>query len=175
MVYVFFSQIFDIFVNNAWLLYSRNRELHKEKEKSLKEFWYKIAVALTNKEKPRLGRRPALENSNFPIKKIRREIAPRPYIDIRYNKTDHCPTITKKGRFRHCLNGQTLIICLKCNVRLCLIKWRIVFNSFIINSFQMVHFLKVLYIQSVHQFREHWISRPDFWNKLIFFLRVGGI
>jgi len=126
----FFSQMLDISVNNAWLLYRRDCELHKEKDKRLKEFRHEIAVALTSKDKPRLGRRPALENSNFPVKKIRHEIAPRPYTEIRYDKTDHCPTFTKKGRCRHCSAGQTSIICLKCNVRLCLIEGRNCFQQF---------------------------------------------
>ena len=80
--------------------------------------------------KPRLGCTPALENNNFPIKKIRHEIAPRSYTDIRCDKTDHCPTFTKKGRCHHCSAGQTSIICLKCNVRLCLIAGRNCFQQF---------------------------------------------
>lgn len=120
----FLSQMLDISVNNAWLLYRRDCELHKEKEKRLKEFRHEIAVALTSKDKPRLGCRPALENSNLPIKKIQQEIAPRPYTDIRYDKTDHCPTFTKKCRLT------SIIICLKCNVRLCLVEGQNCFQQF---------------------------------------------
>lgn len=65
----FFSQMLDISVNNAWLLYRRDCRLQKEKEKGLKDFRHEIAISLICKDKPRLGRRPTSE-SNIPIKKV---------------------------------------------------------------------------------------------------------
>lgn len=78
----FFSQRLDMSINIAWLLYCRDSELHKKKEKRLKEFRHEIVVALSSKDKPRLGRWPALKNSNFSIKKFGHGIFSRPYTNI---------------------------------------------------------------------------------------------
>lgn len=40
-----FSQLLDISVNNAWLLYRRDCKQNQVKEKRLKEFRHEIAVA----------------------------------------------------------------------------------------------------------------------------------
>ncbi|CAI6359327.1 unnamed protein product [Macrosiphum euphorbiae] len=91
----------DICVNNAWILYRRNCKALGEKQKRLKEFRHEIGMALTSKDKPRLGRRTLEKINDFPAKKIKNEIAPRPYNEIRYdNKVDHFPDFTKKGRYR---------------------------------------------------------------------------
>lgn len=90
-----FSQMLDICVNNAWILYRRDCKALSEKHKRLKEFRHEIGIALTSKDKPRLGRRPLEKPYDFPAKKIKNEIAPRPYDEIRYDKVDHCPDFTK--------------------------------------------------------------------------------
>lgn len=128
-----FSQMLDICVNNAWILYRRDCKALGEKQKRLKEFRHEMGIALTSKDKPRRGRKLLEKPYDFPAKKIKNEIAPRPYDEIRYDKMDHCPDFTKKGRFRFCSTGQTSVICLKCNVRLCHVEGR--------NCFKIFHYL----------------------------------
>jgi len=127
-----FSQMFDICVNNAWILYHRDCKALGEKQKRLKEFRHEIGIALTSKDKTRLRRRPIEKSNDFPAKKNKNEIAPRPYDEIRYDKVDHCPDFTKKGRCWFCSTGQTSVICLKCNERLCHVEGR--------NCFKMFHY-----------------------------------
>ncbi|XP_060845820.1 piggyBac transposable element-derived protein 2-like [Rhopalosiphum padi] len=66
-----FSQMLDICVNNAWILYRRDCKALGEKQKRLKEFRHEIGIALTSKDKLRLGRRPLEKPYDFIAKKIK--------------------------------------------------------------------------------------------------------
>lgn len=125
-----FSQVLDICINNAWLLYRRDvSHVDKgEKTMALKQFRYKIAEGLLLRKK-KTGR-PSATEIPVPKKKIRTPLKPLPNEDIRKDSTGHFPIFTKKGRCRNCPKGQTSIKCNKCAVRLCLVQERNCFYDF---------------------------------------------
>jgi len=126
-----FSQLLDICINNAWLTYRRDcNQLKEKKIMRLKEFRIHVAIALSGKEKPKVGRKPNKNNQMEHVQKIRRTVIPRPISDIKFDRFDHFPTRVSKGRCRHCKKGQTVYICTKCDTRLCTLKNRDCFNDF---------------------------------------------
>lgn len=124
-----FAQMIDICLNNAWLLYRRDRKLlsAEDRELSLKEFRYSVAQSL--KLKDRVKRKNSTEVLNNSVK-IRRVVAPRPPPDVCSDKVSHFPIYSTKGRCRLCKSGETHWICTKCNARLCLVKTRNCFYTF---------------------------------------------
>ena len=53
-----FSQLLDVCVNNAWLQYRKDCfELKEKSVMRLKEFRVNIAIALSSKNKPKVGRK----------------------------------------------------------------------------------------------------------------------
>lgn len=58
---------------------------------------------------------------DVPTKCIQRPVTPRPVDDIRYDKVDHFPVFSDRGRCKLCSNGKTTIACQKCGVRLCIV------------------------------------------------------
>lgn len=128
-----FSQVIDICVNNAWLLYRRDSTLLDPNKKTmpLKTFRHEIFESLTKKNRTR---RSINSRNNFPVpgpqNKIRKIIGNRPNNDIRYDNVDHFPIFESRGRCKFCRNGQTNITCSKCKMRLCLTENRNCFLLF---------------------------------------------
>lgn len=90
-----FSQLLDISINNAWLLYRRNIQINKSNAMSLKNFKYEVAIALTTKSKPRVGRPLAIPNTATKI--VKRPVVPRPSRYTRLDNFDHFPVIRERG------------------------------------------------------------------------------
>lgn len=92
-----FSQLLDISVNNAWLLYRREfEELNNDlnfKHMPLKQFRTSIAKTLINQRKPGRPIKELLTNPR--IQKLPRL---RPTDNIRLDNEDHLPKKIKKGR-----------------------------------------------------------------------------
>jgi hypothetical protein len=127
-----FSQMLDICVNNAWLLYRQDcHQYGHEKVMRLKEFRINIAIALNERNRPsKAGRKSAKNNATQNVKKVIRTVIPRPIDDVKFDKCDHFLVRTTKGRCRYCKKGQTIYICTKCNTRLCTVKKRNCYNDF---------------------------------------------
>lgn len=122
-----FSQIVDICVNNAWLLYRRESS-GKPKCIPLKKF----RVALFRQLRCFERSVPDPTSAPLPnlIKKIKKPVADRPDDATRYDLVGHFPTFTSKGRCRNCTKNQTKFFCHKCNARLCVIEGRNCFLDF---------------------------------------------
>ncbi|XP_060870237.1 piggyBac transposable element-derived protein 3-like [Metopolophium dirhodum] len=124
-----FSQLLDISVNNAWLLYRREfEELNNDlnvKYMPLKQFRTAIAKTLINQRKPGRPIKELLTNPR--IQKLPRS---RPTDDVRLDNEDHLPKKIKKGRCMLCPKGQTVYSCTKCNVRLCTLDERNCFYTY---------------------------------------------
>lgn len=118
-----FSQLLDICVNNAWLMYRRdNSRKGIKKVKPLKEFRLEIYRALL--DKGRNVDKTTIKDLN-PDAKIKKPKRPRPVDDIKYDNIDHFPEHgTEYGRCAYCKKGFTTVFCLKCKVRLCFVKGR---------------------------------------------------
>ncbi|XP_013194243.2 piggyBac transposable element-derived protein 2-like [Amyelois transitella] len=122
---VIFSQMLDICVNNAWLLYRRDHKLSNQKPAlKLKCFRLNVAAALA------AAGRDEIKPEDFKSPKIVTPSGPLPIDSIRYDCIGHWPAVDKKGRCRFCKLGQTTILCKKCKVRLCLMDKRNCFESF---------------------------------------------
>lgn len=123
------SQVIDICVNNAWILYRRNLPDNSPKNQiiPLKKFRYSIYQSLTQ-----FGRDKRKKDSEnrAPSCIIRNPSEPRPNTDIRYDKHDHFPSFSSKGRCKFCTKGQTSVFCQKCLQRLCLLPDRNCFYAF---------------------------------------------
>jgi len=129
-----FSQMLDLSVNNAWLLYRRDCKNEKNTMR-LKEFRKDIAIALACKNRPRVGRpSSSITKEKQKVKIVQTPVTPRPPQEVIQDKLDHCPAFTTKGRCRYCKSGQTSVICLKCKTRLCFVEGR--------NCFQNFHYTK---------------------------------
>lgn len=131
-----FSQIIDISINNAWLLYKRDSNILQENPKTvipLKQFRIKLAKSLLQADRVKRGR-PSNEQLPLTSKKIKNPVKPRPQDDIRLDHLDHFPIYGAMGRCRNCKKGQTAIFCSKCNIRLCLVQNRNCFMDVHINK-----------------------------------------
>lgn len=120
-----FSQMLDICVNNAWLLYRRDREVRQEtkKGKSLKSFRIEIFESLRRFERTDAG----ITNKTYrsTIKTIHKPVAERPPDVVRFDQVAHYPTIAStRGRCMFCTKGQTKLLCQKFNIRLCILPER---------------------------------------------------
>lgn len=127
-----FSQVLDICVNNAWLLYRRDNKLLEQNPKQimrLKKFRTSVARSLYQTNKVKRGR-PSTSEAPQPSKKIKTPVEARPEDDSRFDKLDHFAIFREKGRCRNCTSGQTYVFCRKCNVRLCLLPNRNCFVDF---------------------------------------------
>ena len=114
-----FAQILDICVINAWLLYRRDVDsTGRKRYDKLKTFRLDVSRALINYQNNKRGR-----PSHFDVSpnQIKNPVIARPVSDSRYDNIGHFPNESEKGRCRFCVKGQTSIICVKCNVRLCLV------------------------------------------------------
>nr|XP_008278366.1 PREDICTED: piggyBac transposable element-derived protein 3-like [Stegastes partitus] len=106
-----FWQIVDIAVNNAWLLHRRDAAPLGQKHQCLKDFRLDVAKGLIYPEKQKRGRPSKDNGNNIPPKVIKQPKVPRPVDDMRYDKIDHFPFLSVKGRCRMCQDGQTSIMC----------------------------------------------------------------
>lgn len=126
-----FSQILDICVNNAWLLYRRECALkNTPSDLNLKQFRLRVAEGLQLQGKIKRGRPSSQELGEQLPKKIRKPVTTRPGEDIRHDMVGHFPVFTSKGRCKLCVKGQTSVICRKCNQRLCFVEHRNCFLEF---------------------------------------------
>jgi len=122
-----FSQLLDICVNNAWILYRRHHTQLIGSEKKympLKDFKYSIAKTLLTQLK--IGRP---KNTLIVSKRIQKP-TPKPMINTRLDNFDHFPQHVKKGRCVLCSKGQTVISCIKCEKRLCINNTRNCFYTY---------------------------------------------
>lgn len=103
-----FSQLLDICVNNAWLVY--RRETKESKPMRLKEFRCAISKSLVTLQR-------AIKITSGGQKRF---LTPECQVDSRYDHVGHFAIFTTKGRCKKCIKGQTKFLCSKCNVRLCL-------------------------------------------------------
>lgn len=124
-----FSQMLDLSVNNAWLLYKRNCKNEKN-IKRLKEFRQDIEIALACKNKSRIGRTSSAIVKELPVKKYNLTVTVRPFQKTIVDRVDYCPEFTAKGRCRFCKSCQTTVICMKCKCRLCFVEGRNCFKNF---------------------------------------------
>ena len=133
--------LIELSIVNAWLLYRRHchqSRLPKKEILSLLQFRVEVAEALLRPSVPKLpvqrGCRTARlssNNQNSPLKKPQPAPVPLPSPDIRFDRFDHWPTTTNKGRCRYpgC-NGHSTILCSKCKLRLCLNPKRNCFKAY---------------------------------------------
>uniref|UniRef100_W5NN74 PiggyBac transposable element-derived protein domain-containing protein n=1 Tax=Lepisosteus oculatus TaxID=7918 RepID=W5NN74_LEPOC len=112
-----FWQLIDIAVNNAWLFYRRDATaIGPVKLKKLKAFRLDVAKGLIYPEKQGW---PSLGNENdAPVRVVKQPKVSRPIDEMRYDGNSHYPILSVKGRCRMSPDGQTSIMCEKCNVRL---------------------------------------------------------
>ncbi|RZF41578.1 hypothetical protein LSTR_LSTR000292 [Laodelphax striatellus] len=114
-----FSQMLDICVNNAWLLFKRESSLKLQPTKmTLKQFRFVLYESITKKER-RVGRPSNTDKEN--ISKIKKPVAPRPLDEVRKDRVDHFPVFVERGRCKFCTDGQTTVQCEKCQQRLCFV------------------------------------------------------
>uniref|UniRef100_A0AAV2IYF0 PiggyBac transposable element-derived protein domain-containing protein n=1 Tax=Knipowitschia caucasica TaxID=637954 RepID=A0AAV2IYF0_KNICA len=116
-----FWQMVDIAVNNAWLLHRRDAAQLGQKHHCLKVFRLDVAKGLIYPEKQKRGRPSKGNEDNTPPRVIKQPKVPRPVDDMIYDRIDHFPIVSVKGRYRMCQDGQTSIVCQKCKVRLCIV------------------------------------------------------
>ncbi|XP_028461658.1 piggyBac transposable element-derived protein 3-like [Perca flavescens] len=109
-------QIVDIAVNNAWLLHRHDAAALGQKHQCLKDFRLDAARGLIYLEKQKRGRPSKGNEDNTPQKVIKQPKVPRPVDDMRYDRIDHFPILSVKGRCRMCQDGQTSIMCQKCKI-----------------------------------------------------------
>ncbi|XP_063634975.1 piggyBac transposable element-derived protein 3-like [Cydia splendana] len=111
-----FSQLIDMCINNAWILY---RKEHGQNKTPLKKFRLEIYEGLC-----KFNRTVIDENGENISKKhiIQKPVIERPTDCIRYDNVGHFPEIGEKTmRCRFCKDGRTTIYCIKCNMPLCIV------------------------------------------------------
>lgn len=121
-----FSQMIDICVNNAWIIYRK----HKARNSStnincmrLKDFRYEIFYGLLNSNRTASYQR--TENTS-----VRHICKPRPSDETRYDNVGHFPSTKEEGRCMNC-SKKTTVFCLKCKIRLCFVTGKIPRNCFL--------------------------------------------
>ncbi|KAH9635667.1 hypothetical protein HF086_001458 [Spodoptera exigua] len=116
-----FSQMLDICINNAWLLYRRDMKARHDtkKQKSLKTFTIEILESLRKFERTKTSDIGRLSSNS--IATIQKPVAERLPDAERYDQIGHYPKIIiTRGRCMYCTKGQTKFFCQKCEIRLCL-------------------------------------------------------
>uniref|UniRef100_A0A1B6LRI5 PiggyBac transposable element-derived protein domain-containing protein n=1 Tax=Graphocephala atropunctata TaxID=36148 RepID=A0A1B6LRI5_9HEMI len=112
-----FSQVLDMCICNAWLLYKRDFKVcGTGKPLALKGFRRCIADNLIKTGKRYSSAAPKCSPRQVEVKKPRRV----PEHEMRYDQLQHFPEMMDKGRCAFCKTGQTKVQCMKCKVRLCL-------------------------------------------------------
>lgn len=103
-----FAQVLDISINNAWLMYRKNRKIQSlppNEEMCLKDFRYEIAKFLKMKDRVKRKRNSA-ETLHSPRYVIKRPVVARPRTDV-CNDKYHFPIYSSKGRCRYCSTRAT--------------------------------------------------------------------
>lgn len=112
-----FAQLMDIALNNSWLLHRRDCvQLGNENKLPLKKFRIQAALALIKTNTKSQFQRGTLDPGSDTIAK---PFMPRPVDESRLDCFDHFPVYTSQGRCRLCKNGKTMVMCSKCEQRLC--------------------------------------------------------
>ncbi|CAK1601014.1 unnamed protein product [Parnassius mnemosyne] len=107
------SQLLDICVNNAWLIY--RRENKGKKHMKLKVFRCAISNDLNTFQRTK-----EIANTSRGAHFVTPQISDYGRLD----QIGHMPSFASKGRCKKCIKSQTKFICVKCNVRLCLVEGR---------------------------------------------------
>lgn len=130
-----FSQLIDICINNAWILYRKDiaRTTASStatsagpvqiREMRLKDFRYETYNGLLKSNRTTSQQR--TENSS-----IRHPCKARPDDDSRFDQVGHFPSTKEEGRCMFC-NKKTTVYCLKCNARMCFITGKSPRNCFL--------------------------------------------
>lgn len=101
--------MFDICVNNAWLLYRRDCSNREVKHVPWKSFRCQLARELQNKVRSRIS-----VNNNCRTDDL-----------ARYDSIGHFPNFEESyGRCKVCIKNKTDVYCVKCNQILCLVRKR---------------------------------------------------
>ena len=116
--------LIDLSIVNAWLLYRRHCHQSRVPKKdilSLLQFRVEVAEALLRPAVPKPPVQRGRPTARLSSKKPRPAPIPLPSPNIRFDRFDHWPAPTNKGRCRYpgC-NGRSTILCSKCKLRLCL-------------------------------------------------------
>ncbi|KAF9413689.1 hypothetical protein HW555_008135 [Spodoptera exigua] len=121
-----FSQVLDICVNNAWIMYRKDSARYNKVPNSLKIFRIMIYYELLSKHRTPAATSTSLEKTQqAKFQKIQKPSGPRPTDAIRCDNIGHMPDYTTApGRCKFCKKGMTNVICCKCNLRLCFVKNR---------------------------------------------------
>lgn len=107
-----FSQLIDICLNNAWILYKK--ECKSDKKMSLKAFRYEVYQNLVKKDRSQ-----DLKKDQESC--VRNPRSARPPSPIRYDNVGHfVSTKEDMGRCKFC-HKNTTVYCIKCNIRLCFV------------------------------------------------------
>jgi hypothetical protein len=125
-----FFQLLDVALNNAWLIHRRDCDEIGDKAKKLKPSRLYIANTLINCNiQPKTNVR-----SDPSVVSLIKTVAPRPPQEVRLDGINHLPNITTQGRCKACKTGKTMIVCIKCNQRLCLTQKKKCFVTFHTNK-----------------------------------------
>ncbi|KAF9419010.1 hypothetical protein HW555_004337 [Spodoptera exigua] len=101
-----FSQMLDICVNNAWLLYRRKHSGNAKGKIPLKAFRYEIYETLLKAN--RCAKRSKTETA-----KVSKPHVARPSSPVKYDNIGHFPSTMEEGRCRYC-QKKTVVYCIKC-------------------------------------------------------------
>lgn len=110
-----FSQLIDMCINNAWLLYRRDG-----KKIALKDFRFELFEGLTKHNR-------IVKNINVTEDideglKIHKPVSVRPTESVRFDDKGHLPEAGDETmRCKYCKSGRTTVYCIKCNVHLCFV------------------------------------------------------
>lgn len=118
-----FSQMLDICVNNAWLLYRRKHSGNAKGKIPLKAFRYEIYETLLKAN--RCAKRSKTETA-----KVSKPHVARPSSPVKYDNIGHFPSTMEEGRCRYC-QKKTVVYCIKCNTRLCFVTGKTPRNCFL--------------------------------------------
>lgn len=124
--------LLDMCVVNAWLLYRRHCKQLNLTFNGLKDFKADIGHALRMCGKIAVRKRGRPSNSPTPPPaKKQRLSAVRPVADVHYDNLGHFPQhLEPKQRCKNCIKAYSRIMCVKCNVALCLTKDKNCFFTF---------------------------------------------
>lgn len=124
--------LLDMCVVNARLLYRRHCKQLNLTYNGLKDFKADIGHALLMCGKIAIRKHSWPTNSPPPPPaKKRRLSAMRPVTDMQYDNLGHFPQHHKpKQRYKNCIMAYSRIMCVKCNVALCLTKGKNCFSNF---------------------------------------------
>lgn len=112
-----FGQLLDFAINNAWILYRKDCNFYEPTKKAmtLKEFRLELAITLMHDPNDIAKKIDPLQA----VEKIRQPKQIRPVPSLQFDQVQHYPGTGVLKRCKFCTQGRTTVICLKCNVNLC--------------------------------------------------------